>query len=80
MRFASDVIDLMGAYPGRDFRMAHIVRYVTNNREMNLKERRAARKAILRVLEAFIENGTVAKLPPTAERGAPVFYRWKSET
>lgn len=80
MKFAPEIIELMAAYPGRDFRMVQIVRYATHNRPMDLKARRAARKAIQRALDAFIENGSVLLKPPAATRGAPVFYRWKSET
>jgi hypothetical protein len=80
LKFASEIIDLMGAYPGRDFRMVQIVRYVANGRTLDLKERRAARKAVLRALEALVASGSVLLTPPTASRGAPVFYRWKSET
>lgn len=80
MKFAPEIIQLMAAYPGRDFRMVQIVRYVTANKPMDLKARRTARKAVLRALEAFVETGSVLIKPPSASRGAPVFYAWKSET
>lgn len=80
MLYARDIVELMGAYPGREFRMVHIVRYVSQGKQLALKERRAVRKAVQRALEAFAEAGSVRKNPPTASRGAPVFYVWKSET
>lgn len=80
MLYAREVIELMGAYPGREFRMVQIVRYVTKNKHMDLRERRATRKAVLRALAAFAESGAVFVRPPEATRGAPVFYCWKSET
>jgi hypothetical protein len=70
-------MDLMGAFPGREFRMVQIVRYATQGRTLNLKERRAARKAIQRVLHELVQSGSVVPKPPAATRGAPVLYAWK---
>ncbi|AZR96179.1 hypothetical protein BBB39_13075 [Bordetella trematum] len=59
-------MDLMGAYPGRSFRVVELVRHVTKGRELSSREREAARKAVRRVLAAMVENGT-AHLASSAE-------------
>lgn len=80
MKYASEVIELMGAYPGREFRMREIVRYATKGRAMGEQERKATRLAIWRAVCAFIDNGSILTREEKAKRGAPVFYRWKSAT
>lgn len=77
MKFAREVIELLEPYPGREFKMAHIVRYVTNGRALSLKERRAMRKCVLRVVAALAESGTVVVRPPLPVRGGPAFYAWR---
>jgi hypothetical protein len=80
LKFASEIIELMAAYPEREFRMGQIVRYAVKGRTLDLKERRAARLAVWRALGAFIENGSIATRPDRPRNGAPAFYRWKSIT
>ena len=79
MKFAKDVIELMQSYPGRQFRMIEIVRYVANGRRLALSERRSMRKGVLRVLESLAESGIVLIDPPRFHRGAPAFYAWRSD-
>jgi len=74
MKYAHEVIDLMGAYPGREFRMAEILRYVSRGRVLQVKERNAARQAVLRVLDSLIESGQIRKEAP-AEKSA--YYVWE---
>ncbi|KAB1444192.1 hypothetical protein [Bordetella bronchiseptica] len=59
MKYAHEVMDLMGAYPARSFRMVELVRHVTRGRALTVKERDATRKAVQRVLDALVESGTV---------------------
>lgn len=80
MRYAREVIDLMGAYPGRDFRMIEILHYVTNGKTLSVREKRAMRKGVLRVVQQLSESGTVLVRPPSHARGGYAVYRWKSET
>lgn len=76
MKYAKEVISLMAAYPGRDFRMIEIVRFtVTAEQDIH-----RARKGIQRVLQALNESGMVIIRPPRAMRGSYALYRWKSET
>lgn len=76
MKYAKEVIDLLAAYPGRDFRMIEIVRYtVTADQDIH-----RARKGIQRVLQSLSESGYVIIRPPRAMRGSYALYRWKSET
>jgi hypothetical protein len=67
----------MGAYPGREFRMSNLVKYVSGSRKHTLKERHAIRKSVLRALDALVESGSVLKSPPSAVRGGYVKYRWR---
>lgn len=67
----------MGAFPGRDFRMVAIVRYVADGRQLDLKGRRALRKAVLRVLESLEESGSILVRPPRAMRGGYALYQWR---
>ncbi|WZB66005.1 hypothetical protein WJ971_27070 [Achromobacter xylosoxidans] len=50
MKYASEVLDLMAAAPGRPWRMAELVRGASGARELTRRERNAMRQAILRVL------------------------------
>lgn len=80
MLYAHEVIDLMAAYPGRDWRMVEVIRYVARGRELQLREREAIRKAVRRALEALSDAGMVLVRPPSKRRGGYACYRWKSGT
>ncbi len=73
MKFAREVIDLMAAYPGREFRMAEILRHVARGRVLQVHERNAARQAVLRVLNQLIDGGQITKQAST-EKSA--YYTW----
>lgn len=79
MLYAGDLIGFMGAYPGREFKMSHLVRHVVAGRKLTLKERNAVRRAVLRALDALVVAGTVLKHPPSARRGGYVKYRWLAQ-
>lgn len=74
MKYASEVIDLLGAHPQRDFRMMEIVNYILGS-GTNRKQRESARKAVKRVLEAMEESGSITKMPSPYERGGYSTYR-----
>lgn len=63
MKYATEVLDLMSAAPGRRWRMAELVRGACGARDLTRRERNAMRQAILRVLEALHEGGQVARIP-----------------
>lgn len=74
MKYAKEVIDLMGAHPGREFRMAQIVRHVSCARELSARQRNAVRQGVLRVLDSLEESGQVAR---ETEATNSVFYVWR---
>lgn len=80
MKYAHEVLDLMGAYPMRSFRMIELVRHVTRGRSLEPRERDAARKAVQRVLDALVEVGSAQVSAPAAGRGAfaeySVSHKW----
>lgn len=78
MRYALKVMELMAPFPGREFRMAGLVRYATAGRVMNERERRAARKAVHRVLKELVQNGSVL-VSPAKVRGEGANYAWRTE-
>ena len=62
MKYASEVIDLLAPYPGRKYRMAHIVRHVTRGRTLSTGERHAVREGVKRVLRQLSESGQVQQI------------------
>ncbi len=77
MKYAQEVIELMGAYPGRDFRMTEVIRYVKSDPK-NQKERSAINQGVFRVLNMLAETGMVIKIPSRAGNGGYTRYRWKA--
>ncbi|MGJ7512357.1 hypothetical protein [Variovorax sp. GT1P44] len=77
MKFASDVIDLMAAFPGRDFRIGDVISYVRNGRELTDKQERAMREAVVRVLKALEESGSVIVVRPFTNQRGWAYYRWQ---
>ena len=76
MKYAREVIELMGAYPGRQFKMAELVNYVSG-RHPSKREKNAVRQATLRVLRTLQDSGTVLAHKPESARGGSVLYEWK---
>ena len=76
MLFAREVIDLMAAFPGREWRMAELVNHVARGRPASKQQRERYRKGVRRVLEALIEAKCVQHKPGRANR-SPILYRWK---
>ncbi|MDF3850691.1 hypothetical protein [Achromobacter denitrificans] len=80
MKFAKEVIGLMAAYPGRDFKMAELVRIATGARTLTVKERTSVRQGVLRAVNALIEHGQVLRRPSRPGVRNAAVYRWKSAT
>lgn len=74
MKYAREVIELIGAHPGREFRMAQIVQYVSPRAAGS--DRQRVRNGVLRVLGSLIENGSV-EVQPAARRGGFATYAWR---
>jgi hypothetical protein len=75
--YVSEVVELMAAFPGRDFKMAYLVGYVANGRTLDLREKRAIRKAVHRAVDALASTGCILVRPPRASRGGFAHYRWR---
>jgi predicted DNA-binding protein YlxM (UPF0122 family) len=65
LKYATKVIELMAAFPKRDFRMAEIVRYVNPGP----KNRKSVYQAVKRVIDKLMEVGRVD--------GGNGRYHWK---
>lgn len=79
MKYAEEVISLISAYPGRDFKIKTIINYVCPEPK-NLAEMRAVRKGVFRVLAELANTGSVLVKPPSARRGGYALYQWKRVT
>lgn len=77
MKFASEVIDLMAAFPGRDFRIGDVITYVRNGRVLTDKQQRAMREAVARVLQALEESGSIIVVRPFTNQRGWAYYRWQ---
>lgn len=76
MKYASEIISLMAPYPGRKFKPQEICRYVCP-KPKDLKERRAVRIGVYRVLVELKGTGNVLSKPPEAKRGGYAVYWWR---
>lgn len=74
MKHAAEVIDLLAAYPGRQFRMAEIVRHVARGCQLPPRERNAMRKSAARVLNSLEESGMVRREVPVPKSAV---YVWQ---
>lgn len=77
MKYVAEVIDLLAAYPGREFKTGDIIRHATGGKELPKPVRGAARQAVLRAVNALIESGNVSRLPSAPNVGR---YVWKNAT
>ena len=77
MKYAAEIISLMGAYPGRDWRMQDLVRHVAP--VASPERRHSVRRSVFRVLVSLEDASVVMRLP-SRSRGGYSTYRWKSET
>lgn len=74
LRYAKEVIELVGAFPGREWRMQEIVTYVSRGRPTSKQERERYRKGVRRVMDALIEAKIVQRKP--ARPGGTPLYIW----
>lgn len=76
MKYAAEVISLMAPYPGRQFKPQEICRFVCP-KPKDLKERRAVRIGVYRVLVELVAAGSVLSRPPMVKRGGYAVYWWR---
>ena len=74
MKYAKEVIDLLAAYPGREFRMIQIVRHIDLGATGSARQR--VRNGVLRVLQSLEEHGQI-ECTPAEKRGGYSTYAWK---
>ena len=73
MKYAREVIDLMACYPGREFRMAEILRHAGRCLPRTTAAQEAMRRGVRRVLDHLIASGQVGK---TEGNTKSVAYFW----
>lgn len=74
MKYAGEIVTFMSSYPTRRFRVVELVRHVTRGRTLSAREREATRKAVRRVLDAMVENGTACIVTLANVQGAYAEY------
>ena len=72
MKYANGIIELMGAFPGREFKMCELVNYVRPDNG----NRDTVRIGVARVLTKLIEAGAI-KAVQHEMRGSYAIYIWK---
>lgn len=77
MKYAREVIELMGACPGRRFKVRHIVNSVAPHAPA--KRRASIREGVRRVLLALEESGQVGSTREEVANGADGEYWWKPQ-
>lgn len=74
MKYATEILHLMRPYPGRQFRMAQLVRDAAGGRELSARQTEAVRKGVRRVLDHLIETGQVERVGGETKS---VAYVWR---
>lgn len=74
MKYAREVIDLMGVYPGRRFKVRQIVNHAAPN--ATPKQRASIRVSIHRVLRQLEGSGQVESTRAAVVNGADAEYWW----
>lgn len=69
------MIELMAAFPGREWRMQELVNHVAGGRPSGKQERNRVRQGVRRVAMALIEARAIEIKP--ARAGGTTLYRWK---
>ncbi|SDR52843.1 hypothetical protein [Paraburkholderia tuberum] len=77
MKYAREVMELMGRHPRRWFPMREIVTYVITR--VPDVQRDAARQGVLRVLDRLHECKSIAIRRPIRKSGSSPLYRWRSQ-
>lgn len=74
MKYAREILGLMRPYPGREYRMAQLVREASGARPLSERQKEAVRKGVKRVLEHLIETGHVERV---GEGTRGTAYAWR---
>lgn len=77
MKYAREVIELLAAYPGREFRMIQIVRHVAAGQPASTGEWERIRKGVRRVLGSLESSGQVSSNTQHDRSGGYSLYCWK---
>lgn len=77
MLYVSEIVELMAAFPGRDFRIGDVISYVRNGRDLTDKQARAMREGVSRALLALEETGSVAVVRPFTNQRGWAYYHWQ---
>ncbi len=75
MRYAAEVIELLAAFPGREWKMIEIVNHVARGRPSSKQLRNRYREGIRLVLLTLIDCGLVMRKP--ARPGGTPLYTWR---
>jgi hypothetical protein len=78
LKYAKEVIDLLSAYPGRQFRMRNIV-YSIAGRKADDREKKQVRIGVWRVLKVLEESGHIV-IEAQDGRGASAQYAWRTSS
>jgi len=76
MKYARETMDLLAAFPGRQFRMVHIVNSICG-KHATIKEKKQVRMGVWRVLKLLEESGHI-DVEAQEGRGASAQYAWKT--
>jgi hypothetical protein len=76
MKYARETMDLLAAFPGRRFRMVHIVNSICG-KHAAIKEKKQTRMGVWRVLKLLEESGHI-DVEAQDGRGASAQYAWKT--
>jgi hypothetical protein len=76
MKYAREIMDLLAAFPGRQFRMVHIVNSICG-KHATIKEKKQVRMGVWRVLKLLEESGHIV-IEAQDGRGASAQYAWKT--
>lgn len=78
MKYVSEIIDLLAAHPGREFRMGEIVRYI--NPRPTAQVRNKIRIGVHRAMIELERAGSLRIDRPSQQPGSGARYRWESVT
>ncbi|MGE8637444.1 MAG: hypothetical protein ACN6PR_02305 [Achromobacter sp.] len=73
MKYAHEVIDLLAAYPGREFKMREILRHVSRGIPLAPASHEAMRRGTRRVLDHLLDAGHVQRCGGNTKS---VAYAW----
>jgi hypothetical protein len=76
MKYARETMDLLAAFPGRQFRMIHIVNSICG-KNSSIKEKKQVRMGVWRVLKMLEESGHI-EVEAQEGRGASAQYAWRT--